>query len=178
LTNPSRYETHRFQPFPPFPQPTKPGGKVSLTDRWAYLKQVLLIYRLSTSEQLTRIKPERAMAHDHIIILIELLIQLATCVLKSQQEQERIAADNYLSEFKLLMRQMFWIGRHQPSVMEESMYELRRHAYEKVNLEIVDRLKHEQQMNEMTSERDRLKHQVKKEKNFFSLFIYFLFVLV
>jgi hypothetical protein len=113
------------------------------------------------------------MAHDHIIILIELLIQLAICVLKSQQEQERIAADNYLSEFKLLMRQMFWIGRHQPSVMEESMYELRRHAYEKDNLEIVDRLKHEQQMNEMTIERDRLKQQVKKEKNFFAFYLLF-----
>jgi len=118
------------------------------------------------------------MAHDHTIILIELLIQLATCVLKSQQEQERIAANNYLSEFKLLMRQMFWIGRHNPSVMEESMYELRRHVYEKDNLEIIDRLQHEKQINEMTIERDQLKQQV--EKNillllfFVLLFIFYL----
>jgi hypothetical protein len=115
-------------------------------------------------EQLTRIKPERTMAHDHIIILLELFIQLVTCVLKSQQEQERIATNNYLTEFKLLMRQMFWIGRHDPSVMEESMYELRRHVYEKDHLEIVDRLQHEKQMNEMTIERDQLKQQVKRKK--------------
>jgi hypothetical protein len=115
-------------------------------------------------EQLTRIKPERTMAHDHIIILLELFIQLVTCVLKSQQEQERIATNNYLTEFKLLMRQMFWIGRHDPSVMEESMYELRRHVYEKDHLEIVDRLQHEKQMNEMTIERDQLKQQVKTKK--------------
>jgi len=115
------------------------------------------------------------MVHDHTIILIELLIQLTTCVLKSQQEQERILANNYLSEFKLLMRQMFWIGRHNPSVMEESMYELRRHVYVKDNLEIVDRLQHEKQINEMTIERDQLKQQVKKKrKNFFS-YIYILF---
>ncbi len=107
------------------------------------------------------------MAHDHIIILLELLIQLATCVLKSQQEQERIAANNYLSEFKLLMRQMFWIGRHNPSVMEESMYELRQHVYAKDNLEIIDRLQHEKQMNEMIIERDQLKQQVKKKRIFF-----------
>jgi hypothetical protein len=99
------------------------------------------------------------MAHDHIIILLELFIQLVTCVLKSQQEQERIATNNYLTEFKVLMRQMFWIGRHDPSVMEESMYELRRHVYEKDNLEIVDRLKHEKQMEQMTIERDHLKQQ-------------------
>jgi len=116
------------------------------------------------------------MAHDHIIILIELFIQLATCVLKSQQEQERIAANNYLTEFKLLMRQMFWIGRHDPAVMEESMYELRRHVYAKDNLEIVDRLQHEKQMNEMTIERDQLKQQVKKNYSF--VFIYLYFVLV
>jgi hypothetical protein len=116
------------------------------------------------------------MAHDHIIILLELLIQLATCVLKSQQEQERIAANNYLSEFKLLMRQMFWIGRHNPSVMEESMYELRQHVYAKDNLEIIDRLQHEKQMNEMIIERDQLKQQVTKKKNFFfCLLIYILF---
>jgi len=161
LTNPSRYETHRFQPFPPLPQSTKPGGKISLTDRWAYLKQVLLLYRLSTLEQLTRIKPERTMAHDHIMIMIELLIQLTTCVLKSQQEQERIAANNFLSEFKLLMRQMFWIGRHDPLVMEESMYELQRHVYAKDNIKIIDRLQHEKQINEMTIERDQLKEQVR-----------------
>lgn len=164
LTNPTRYESQRFQPFPPLPQPTKPGGKVSLTDRWAYLKQVFLIYRLSNVDQLTRIKPERVMAHDHVVILLELLIQLATCVLKSQHEQERIAANNYLSEFKLLMRQMFWIGRHDPSVMEESMYELRRHIYEKDNLEVVDRLKHEKQMEEMTVERDQLKQNFEELK--------------
>jgi hypothetical protein len=161
LTNPSRYETHRFQPFPPLPQSTKPGGKISLTDRWAYLKQVLLLYRLSTLEQLTRIKPERTMAHDHIMIMIELLIQLTTCVLKSQQEQERIAANNFLSEFKLLMRQMFWIGRHDPLVMEESMYELQRHVYAKDNIKIIDRLQHEKQINEMIIERDQLKEQVR-----------------
>lgn len=160
MTNPARYESQRFPPFPPLPQPTKPGGKISLTDRWAYLKQVLLLYRLSNLEQLTRIKPERAMAHDHIMIMIELLIQLTTCVLKSQQEQERIATNNYLSEFKLLMRQMFWIGRHDPVVMEESMYELRQHVYAKDKLDIVDRVKHEKQMNEMTAERDQLKQQV------------------
>ncbi len=161
MTNPSRYETHRFQPFPPLPQSTKPGGKISLTDRWAYLKQVLLLYRLSTLEQLTRIKPERTMAHDHIMIMIELLIQLTTCVLKSQQEQERIAANNFLSEFKLLMRQMFWIGRHDPLVMEESMYELQRHVYAKDNIKIIDRLQHEKQINEMIIERDQLKEQVR-----------------
>jgi hypothetical protein len=116
------------------------------------------------------------MAHDHTIILIELLIQLATCVLKSQQEQERISANNYLSEFKLLMRQMFWIGRHNPSVMEESMYELRRHVYVKDNLEIVDRLQHEKQINEMTIERDQLKQQVKKKRKKF-LFLIFIFYL-
>ena len=100
------------------------------------------------------------MAHDHMMIMTELLIQLATCVLKSHQEQERTAANNYLSEFKLLMRQMFWIGRHDPSVMEESMYELRRHVYAKDNVEILDRLQHEKQSNEMTIERDQLKEQV------------------
>lgn len=119
------------------------------------------------------------MAHDHIIILLELLIQLATCVLKSQQEQERIAANNYLTEFKVLLRQMFWIGRHDPSVMEESMYELRRHAYAKDNVEIVDRLQHEKQMNELTIERDQLKHQVKtKTLRFFSFYSFFLNILV
>ena len=114
------------------------------------------------------------MAHDHVIIMIELLTQLATCVLKSQQEQERIAANNYLSEFKLLMRQMFWIGRHDPSVMEESMYELRRHVYAKDNVEIVDRLQHEKQMNELTIERDQLKQQVKSKLFFLvSILIFF-----
>jgi hypothetical protein len=74
------------------------------------------------------------------------------------------------------MRQMFWIGRHDPAVMEESMYELRRHVYAKDNLEIVDRLQHEKQMNEMTIERDQLKQQVKKNYSF--VFIYLYFVLV
>jgi hypothetical protein len=161
LANPSRYENHRFQPFPPAPQSTKPGGKVSLTDRWAYLKHVLLTYRLSTNEQLTRIKPERTMTNENIMIMIELLNQLITCMIKSEREQERILGNNYLKEFKLLMRQMFWIGRHDPVVMEESMYELRHHIYAKDNLEIVDKLKHEKQMNEMTIERDQLKQQVK-----------------
>jgi len=101
------------------------------------------------------------MAHDHIMIMIELLIQLTTCVLKSQQEQERIAANNFLSEFKLLMRQMFWIGRHDPLVMEESMYELQRHVYAKDNIKIIDRLQHEKQINQMTIERDQLKEQVR-----------------
>ena len=122
-------------------------------------------------EQLGRIKPERTMSHDHLIILLELFIQLATCVLKSAQEQERIAVNNYLTEFKVLMRQMFWIGRHDPSVMEESMYELRRHVYEKDHLEIVDRLQHEKQMNEKTIERDQLKEQVEKKKNFLQISI-------
>ncbi|CAF4584032.1 unnamed protein product [Rotaria socialis] len=159
LTNPSRYENQRFQPYPPAPQPIKPGGKVSLTDRWAYLKHVLLTYRLSTVEQLTRIKPERSMSTENIMIMIELLIQLTKCIIKSEQEQERILGNNYLREFKLLMRQMFWIGRHDPAVMEESMYELRHHIYAKDNLEIVDKLKHETQMNEMAMERDQLKQQ-------------------
>jgi hypothetical protein len=162
LANPSRYENHRFQPFPPAPQSNKPGGKVSLTDRWAYLKHVLLTYRLSTNEQLTRIKPERTMTNENILIMIELLNQLITCMIKSEREQERILGNNYLKEFKLLMRQMFWIGRHDPVVMEESMYELRHHIYAKDNLEIVDKLKHEKQMNEMTIERDQLKQQVKR----------------
>ena len=100
------------------------------------------------------------MAHDHVIIMIELLTQLTTCVLKSQQEQERIATNHFLSEFKLMMRQMFWIGRHDPSVMEESLYELRRHVYAKDNLDVVDRLQHEKQMTEMTADRDQLKGQV------------------
>lgn len=160
LTNPSRYSNHRFQPFPPLPQPTKPGGKVSLTDRWAYLKQILVIYRLATLDQLTRIKPERSMANDQVMVLLELLIQLATCLLKSHQEQERICGNHYLSEFKVLMRQMFWIGRHDPSVMEEAMHELRHHVYAKDNLEVIDRLQHEKQMNEKTLERDHLKQQV------------------
>ncbi|CAF4554869.1 unnamed protein product [Rotaria sp. Silwood1] len=164
LTNPTRYETQRFQPFPPLPQPTKLGGKISLTDRWAYLKQVLLLYRLSTIEQLSRIKPERVMAHDHMMIIMELLIQLIICVIKSQHEQERIETNNYLSEFKLLMRQMFWIGRHNPVVMEESMYELRHHVYAKDNLEIIDRLQHEKKINEMTIERDQLKQQFEELK--------------
>ncbi|CAF4348308.1 unnamed protein product, partial [Adineta steineri] len=57
------------------------------------------------------------------------------------------------------MRQMFWIGRHDPAVMGESMYELRHHIYAKDNLEIVDKLKHEKQMNEMNIEREQLKQQ-------------------
>jgi hypothetical protein len=100
------------------------------------------------------------MLNDNIMILIELLIQLTTCIIKSEHEQKRIVGNNYLREFKLLMRQMFWIGRHDPSVMEESMHELRHHIYAKDNLEIIDRLKHEKQINEMTIERDQLKQQV------------------
>ncbi|CAF0831946.1 unnamed protein product [Adineta ricciae] len=159
LANPIRYENQRFQPFPLAPQPTKPGGKVSLTDRWAYLKHVLLTYRLSTSEQLSRIKPDRSMSNEHIMIMFELLIQLTTCVIKSEREQQRISKNNYLKEFKLLMRQMFWVGRHDPVVMEESMYELRHHIYAKDSLEVVDKLKHEKQMQEMNIERDQLKQQ-------------------
>ncbi len=133
---------------------------MSLTDRWAYLKHVLLTYRLSTNEQLTRIKPERSMSNENVMIMIELLIQLTTCIIKSEREQKRILGNNYLKEFKLLMRQMFWIGRHDPAVMEESMYELRHHIYAKDNLEIIDKLKHEKQINEMIIERDQLKQQV------------------
>ena len=102
------------------------------------------------------------MAHDHVMIMLEMLIQLTNCLVKSQQEQERIATNNYLSEFKLLMRQMFWVGRHDPSVMEEAMHELRHHIYAKDNLQVVDRLQHEKQINEKTIERDELKHQVRK----------------
>lgn len=100
------------------------------------------------------------MAHDQVMILMEMFIQLANCILKGEHEQERIATHNYLSEFKLLMRQMFWVGRHDPSVMEEAMHELRHQIYAKDNLEVVDRLKHEKQMNEKTIERDQLKQQV------------------
>ncbi|CAF1502582.1 unnamed protein product, partial [Adineta steineri] len=46
----------------------------------------------------------------------------------------------------------------------ESLYELRRHVYAKDNLEIVDRLKHEKQMNDMTIERDQLKEQFEELK--------------
>ncbi|CAF1401091.1 unnamed protein product, partial [Adineta steineri] len=46
----------------------------------------------------------------------------------------------------------------------ESLYELRRHVYAKDNLEIVDRLKHEKQMNDMTIERDQLKGQFEELK--------------
>jgi len=173
LTNPCRYENLRFQPFPPAPQPTKPGGKISLTDRWAYLKHVLLTYRLSTLEQLNRIKPERAMSNENILILLELLVQLVQCLRQSEREQERILRNNYLREFKLLMRQMFWIGRYDPAVMEESMYELRHHIYAKDNLEIVDKLKHEKQMNEMNIERDQLKQQGEKT----IIFVWFIFKL-
>ncbi|CAF3603057.1 unnamed protein product [Rotaria sordida] len=168
LANPSRYEDQRFQPFPPAPQPNKPGGKVSLTDRWAYLKHVLLTYRLSTIEQLTRIKPERAMSNENIMIMIDLLIQLIKCIIKSEHEQKRILENNYLREFKLLMRQMFWIGRYDPAVMEESMYELRHHIYAKDKLEIIDKLKHEKQMNEMIIERDQLKQQFEILKTTFN----------
>jgi hypothetical protein len=106
------------------------------------------------------------MSNEHIMIMIELLIQLITCIIKSEREQERILGNNYLREFKLLMRQMFWIGRHDPAVMEESMYELRHHIYAKDNLEIVDKLKYDKQMNEMTIERDQLKQQVKLNNEF------------
>ena len=94
------------------------------------------------------------------MIMLELLIQLATCLIKSEQEQERILRNNYLREFKLLMRQMFWIGRHNPSVMEEAMHELRHHFYSKDNREMIDRCKHEKQMNDMLFDRDRLRQQV------------------
>ena len=96
-----------------------------------------------------------------MMIMMELLIQLTTCIIKSEREQERISSSNYLREFKLLMRQMFWIGRYDPSVMEESMHELKHHIYAKDKVEVVDRLKHEKQMSEMTIERDQLKLQVK-----------------
>ncbi len=62
------------------------------------------------------------------------------------------------------MRQMFWIGRHDPAVMEESMHELRHHIYAKDNLVIVDKLKHEKQMNEINIERDQLKQQVESKR--------------
>ena len=137
---------------------------MSLTDRWAYLKHVLLTYRLSTVDQLSRIKPERSMSNEHMMIMIELLIQLTTCIIKSEREEERISSSNYLREFKLLLRQMFWIGRYDPSVMEESMHELKHHIYAKDKLEVVDRLKHDKQMSEMTIERDQLKVQVKTSK--------------
>jgi hypothetical protein len=100
------------------------------------------------------------MSNENVMIMIELLIQLTTCIIKSEREQKRILGNNYLKEFKLLMRQMFWIGRHDPAVMEESMYELRHHIYAKDNLEIIDKLKHEKQINEMIIERDQLKQQV------------------
>jgi hypothetical protein len=100
------------------------------------------------------------MSNENIMIMIELLIQLTTCIIQSEREQERILGNNYLKEFKLLMRQMFWIGRHDPAVMEESMHELRHHIYAKDNLVIVDKLKHEKQMNEINIERDQLKQQV------------------
>jgi hypothetical protein len=40
------------------------------------------------------------------------------------------------------------------------MHELRHHIYAKDNLVIVDKLKHEKQMNEINIERDQLKQQV------------------
>ena len=131
-----------------------------MTDRWAYLKHVLLAYRLSTVEQLSRIKPERNMSNEHVMILIDLLIQLTICLARSEREQERISQHNYLREFKLLMRQMFWIGRYDPSVMEESMLELKHHIYARDHLEEIDRLTYDRQIHEMTIERDQLKQQV------------------
>jgi hypothetical protein len=106
------------------------------------------------------------MSNENIMIMIELLIQLTTCIIQSEREQERILGNNYLKEFKLLMRQMFWIGRHDPAVMEESMHELRHHIYAKDNLVIVDKLKHEKQMNEINIERDQLKQQVESKDLF------------
>lgn len=100
------------------------------------------------------------MSNDHISIMIELLIQLSACIIKSEHEQKRILGNNYLREFKVIMRQMFWFGRYNPAIMEESMYELRHHIYAKDNLEIVDKLKHDKQMNDMSIERDQLKQQV------------------
>lgn len=100
------------------------------------------------------------MSNDHISIMIELLIQLSACIIKSEHEHKRILGNNYLREFKVIMRQMFWFGRYNPAIMEESMYELRHHIYAKDNLEIVDKLKHDKQMNDMSIERDQLKQQV------------------
>lgn len=160
LVNPTRYEQQRFQPFPPLPQPSKAGGKVSLTDRWAYLKHVLLTYRLSTVEQLSRIKPDRNMSTEHVMILIDLLIQLIKCLGRSEREVQRISTHNYLREFKLLMRQMFWIGRYDPSVMEESMLELKHHIYARDRVDEIDRLNFDRQIHELTLERDQLKQQV------------------
>lgn len=114
------------------------------------------------------------MSNENIMIMIELLIQLIICIIKSEREQERIVGNNYLKEFKLLMRQMFWVGRYDPAVMEESMYELRHHIYAKDNLEIVDKLKHEKQINEMTIERDQLKQQVNSFSFKIVLFIEYL----
>jgi hypothetical protein len=133
---------------------------VSLTDRWAYLKHVLLSYRLSTVEQLSRIKPERNMSNENTMVMIELLIHLCSCIIRSEQEQSRTMANNYLREFKLLMRQMFWVGRYDPSVMEEAMHELKHHIYAKDNLQGIDRLKHEKRINEMLIEHEQLKQQV------------------
>ena len=93
---------HRFQPFPPLPQPTKIGGKLSLTDRWAYLKEVFLAYRLSTFEQMSKIKAERQMATDHVMILLENFLQLSTCLLKSDEERERISSHHYLSGIQIV----------------------------------------------------------------------------
>ena len=100
------------------------------------------------------------MTNENVITMIELLIQLIISIIKSKKETERILGNNYLREFKLIMRQMFWIGRHDPVDMKESMYELRRHIAAKDKLEIVDRLKHEKQMNEMRIQCNQLKQQV------------------
>lgn len=164
LTNPVRFERQRFQPFPPAPQPNKPGGKVSLTDRWAYLKLVLLTYRLSSVDQLARIKPDRSMSNEHTMVLLELLIQLVNCLKKSEEEQNRILRNNFIREFKLIMRQMFWVGRYDPSVMKEAMLELKHHVYAKDKLEIVDRTKHEKFLQQTTIERDQLKQQVDRNR--------------
>jgi hypothetical protein len=153
------------------PQPMKAGGKVSLTDRWAYLKHVLLTYRLSTVEQLSRIKPERNMSNEHVMIMMELLIQLTRCIRKSEREQERITSNNYLREFKLLMRQMFWIGRYDSSVMKESMNELKQHVFAKDRVDMIDRTQYDKQMQHMINEHEQLKQQVSNVDSLYDVFL-------
>lgn len=62
------------------------------------------------------------------------------------------------------MRQMFWVGRYDPSVMKEAMLELKHHVYAKDKLEIVDRTKHEKFLQQTTIERDQLKQQVDRNR--------------
>lgn len=103
------------------------------------------------------------MSNEHVMILIDLLTQLTKSLVQSDKERVRIGRHNYLREFKFLMRQMFWIGRYDPSVMEESMIELKHQIYARDRLEIIDRLKFDRQINEKTIERDQLKQQVVKK---------------